>query len=121
MCNIKTHGRVSVAKKAMWRMSVLFTGTADSLFSIPQISLGRFLSYSYILCPLYMQPYMPNLKNISPVVYEICVHENCPFSSHFSSCSHHFTKVTLSQPKTTFSWIDLFQIWLTYKTLCGLS
>ena len=25
-----------------------------------------------------MQPYIPYLKEIGQVVYEICVHENCP-------------------------------------------
>ena len=30
---IKTHGRVSVAKKDMWHTSVLFTGSTKSLFS----------------------------------------------------------------------------------------
>ena len=31
-----------------------------------------------------------------------------PLSSHFSSL-HRFTKVTLSQPKTLFPWIDSFK------------
>ena len=34
-----THGCVSVAKKAMWCRSVLFTGTANSPFSTPCISI----------------------------------------------------------------------------------
>ena len=37
--DIKTHGRVSAAKKAMWHTSVLFTGTAKSPFSTPHISI----------------------------------------------------------------------------------
>ena len=40
--------------------------------------LGQFLSNSHMLCPLYTQPFIPNLTEISPVVYEICVPENCP-------------------------------------------
>ena len=36
---IKTHGLVSAAKKALWRTSVLFTGTANSPFSTPHISI----------------------------------------------------------------------------------
>ena len=35
---IKTHGCVSAAKKAVWLTSVLFTGTANSLFSAPRIN-----------------------------------------------------------------------------------
>ena len=37
--DIKTHSCVSAAKKAEWLTSVLFTETANSLFSIPHISL----------------------------------------------------------------------------------
>ena len=36
---IKTHGCVLAAKKAMWRTSVLFTGTTNSPFSAPHISV----------------------------------------------------------------------------------
>ena len=36
---IKTHGHVSAAKKGVWHTSVLFTGTAKSLFSTPHISI----------------------------------------------------------------------------------
>ena len=36
---IKTHGRVSAAKKDMRHTSVLFTGTAKSPFSTPHISI----------------------------------------------------------------------------------
>ena len=36
---IKTHGRVSAAKKAIWHTSVLFTGTANLPFSAPRISI----------------------------------------------------------------------------------
>ena len=57
---IKTHGHVSAAKKAMWCTSVLFTGTANS----PISNLVFLLSNSHILCPLYTQPYIPNLKEI---------------------------------------------------------
>ena len=36
---IKTQGHVPVAKKDVWHTSVLFTGTAKSLFSTPRISI----------------------------------------------------------------------------------
>ena len=35
--SIKTQGRVSAAKKAVWRASELFTGTANLPFSIPYL------------------------------------------------------------------------------------
>ena len=35
--------------------------------------LGLFLSSKHILCPPYMRLYIPNLKEISPVVHKICV------------------------------------------------
>ena len=34
--------------------------------------------------------------------------------------SYCFTNITLSQPKTLFLYIDVFQIWHTYKEICGL-
>ena len=114
--NIKTHGCVSVAKKAVWCTSVLFTGTANSPFS----PMGWFLSNSHILCPPYTRSYIPNLKEIGPVVCKICILKIAPFSSPFSSSLHRFTKVTLNQPKTPFPWIDFFQIWHTYKACCSL-
>ena len=122
LAQLKTHGGVSAAKKVMWHTSVLFTGTASSPFSTPHISIttGPISVISRILCPPYARPYIPSLKEIDVVVYEICVHEIAPFSSHFSS-SHQFTKVILSQPKTPFSWINFFQIWHNHKALCGLS
>ena len=121
---IKTHGRVSAAKKAVWHTSMLFTGTANSPFSTPHISTTTVLISikSHILYPPYTRPYIPNVKQISPVVHEIYVPENCPiFHLFLFSYSHCFTKVTLSQPKTPFPWIDFFEIWHTYKALYSLS
>ena len=68
LLHIKTHGCVSETKKDVWHTSVLFTGTAKSPFSTPHISIStgpisiKFIQY--ILCPSYMQLYMPNLKKI---------------------------------------------------------
>ena len=122
MKTIKTHGHMSVAKKAVWCTSVLFIGTANSPFSSPCISITtgliiRFLSNSHILCPPYMRLYIPNLKEISPVVRKIHASENCPifFTFFFFAL---FYKNNFEAP---FSWIDLFQTWHTYKALCGLS
>ena len=112
-------------QEAVWHTSVLFTGTANSLYSIPHISLTTGLisiKFTYFIPSTYAT-YIPTLEGISQVVYEICVHKYCPFSSHYSSFSsslHRFTKVTLSQRMTPFSWIDFFQISHTYKVLCGL-
>ena len=59
---IKTNGRVSAAKKAMWRTSVLFTGTIDnrtanSPFSTPHISISTGLisiKFTYFILSIYM-------------------------------------------------------------------
>ena len=109
---INTHGHVSVAKKTMWHTSLLFTGTANSQFSTSRISIttGLISINSHILCTSYTWPYIPNLKEISPVVCEICVPENCPIFFIFSSSLHRFTKVILSQARTLFSRIHFFQI-----------
>ena len=58
--SIKTHGRVSVAKKAMWRTSVLFIGTANSPFSIPHISIitGMIsIKFTYFMPSIYATLY----------------------------------------------------------------
>ena len=81
LLSIKTHGRVSVAKKTVWYTSVLFIGTTNSPFSTPCISITAGLiskSDLHILCPPYTRPCIPRLTEIGPVVYEICVHDNCP-------------------------------------------
>ena len=116
---IKTHSRVSAAKKAVWHTSVLFTGTTNLPFSTPLISLATgpisFMPSIYATLHIKFEENQPSSSRDSYVFLKIV-----PLSSHFSS-SYHFTKVTLSQPKTPFSWIDFFQIWHTYKALCGLS
>ena len=45
VCLIKTHGRVSVAKKDVQHTNVLFTGTTKSPFSTPCISITTRLIY----------------------------------------------------------------------------
>ena len=119
---IKTHGHVSVTKEAMWCTSVLFTGTVNLLFSTARISITTGLisiKFTYFMSSIYSTLYT-KFEKIGQVVHEKCVHEIIPFSSHFSSFLHRFTKVALSQPKTLLPWNDFFQIWHTYKALCGL-
>ena len=68
MYTIKTHGRVSVAKKAVWRTSVLFTGATNSPFSPPHISITTALisiKFAYSMPSIYAQPYIPNLKKLA--------------------------------------------------------
>ena len=121
---IKTHGRVSVAKKAVWHTSVFFTGTANLPFSTPYISTTTgsiSMNFTDFMSCIYATlQYIPNFKEIGLVVCEIFVPENCPIFFTFSS-SHRFTEVNLSQPRTPFPWINFFQIWHTYKALYGLS
>ena len=68
MYTIKTHGRVSVAKKAVWCTSVLFTGAANSPFSPPHISKTTgpiSIKFTYSMPSIYAQPYIPNLKKLA--------------------------------------------------------
>ena len=111
---ITTHGCVLAAKKAMWHTSVLITGTANLPFSTSCISITtRLISmkfhvlYALHICDLTYQIWRKLAKQ---EIRMWCVSENCPILSHFSSSLHHFTKVTLSQLKTPFLWIDFFQI-----------
>ena len=53
---IKTHGRVSAAKEVMWHTSVLFTGTAQSPFSTPHISITTgpiSITFTYFMPSIY--------------------------------------------------------------------
>ena len=53
---IKTHGSVSAAKKAVWRTSVLFTGTVNSPFSTSRISITTGLisiKFTYFMPSIY--------------------------------------------------------------------
>ena len=53
---IKTHGRVSAAKKAVWHTSVLFTGTANLPFSTPHISITTgplSIKFTYFMPSIY--------------------------------------------------------------------
>ena len=56
---IKIHGRVSVAKKAVWHTSVLLTGTVNSPFSTPCISKITWLIS--IKCTYFMPSIYANL------------------------------------------------------------
>ena len=83
----------------------VITGTANSLFSTPCISITTgpiSIKFTYFISSLYMRPYIPNLKEISPVVREICVPENWPifftfffFFAPFYKCNFEPTKNTL--------------------------
>ena len=78
---IKTHGHVSVAKKAIWHTSVLFTGIAKFPFLI-SISTKPNLN---IVCPLYTQPYISKLAQMLARYVFLIIAQ---FSSHFSSLDH---------------------------------
>ena len=82
--------------RKMCSTKVLFTGTTKSPFSTPRISLtiNRFLSNLLNLCPPYTQLYIPNLKEINLVVFEIYISENCPIFLLLQ-----FKSLTLSQEK----------------------
>ena len=65
--HIKTHGRVSVAKKAVWRTSVLFTGTTNLPFSIP-ISL----KFIYFISSIYATPHAKFEDNQPNISWDMC-------------------------------------------------
>ena len=53
---IKPHGRMSAAKKAVWRTSMLFTGTTNSLFSTTCISITTqsiSIIFTYFMLSIY--------------------------------------------------------------------
>ena len=82
--NIKTHCCVSVAKKAVMRTTVLFTGITNSPFSI-LVSITTWpisIKFTYVWPP-YMQLYLTYLMGIHLVVCNIFFPEIAPFSSHF--------------------------------------
>ena len=94
---IKTHGHVSATKKAVWHTywctSVLLTGTTNLPFSTSCISITTWpISIKFThLCPPYTQPYILNIKKISPVFHKIYVPENCPIFFTFSFFTPFYT------------------------------
>ena len=82
---------------------MLFTGTANLLFSAPRISITTgpiSIKYTF-LCPPYAQPYIPNLKEIGPVVREICVPKNYPIFFTFFFFFAPFYKSNFEPTKNT--------------------
>ena len=78
--DIKTHGRVSAAKKQEIRASTPVCYLCDRSSSrfqpiITQKLWHLFLPNLHILMSSYTAPYMPNLKEIAPAVPEIRVPE----------------------------------------------
>ena len=55
--------------------SVLFTGTAKLLLSIPHMSIttGPISIKSHIVCPPFTLLYVSSLKEISPELHKVCV------------------------------------------------
>ena len=72
---IKTHGCVSVAKKAVWRTSVLFTGTANSPFSAPRISITTgpiSIKFTYFMPSIYATLHTIFERNRSSSSRDMC-------------------------------------------------
>ena len=113
----------SAAKKAVWHTSVLFTGTANTLFLIPHISTTTAptsIKFTYFMPSIYASLYTKFKRNQPSSIRDICSWKLPHFLYLFFFFAS-FYKVTLSQPKTPFLCINFFQIWHTYKALCGLS
>ena len=69
--DIKPHSRVSAAKKAMWHTSLLFTGTANSPFSTPHISITTgsiSIIFTYFMPSIYATIH----TKFETVVCEMC-------------------------------------------------
>ena len=74
-CVIKTHSRVSAAKKAMWLTSVLFTGTANSPFSAPRISITTgpiSIKFTYFMPSIYATLHTKFERNQFSSSWDMC-------------------------------------------------
>ena len=85
--SIKTHGRMSVAKKAVWRTSMLFIGTTNSPFSTPHISIIT------ALISIKFTYFMPSIYTTLYTTFE----ENWPSSSR-DMCSWKLSHFLLASP-----------------------
>ena len=90
---IKTHGRVSAAKKDARAQVCYLRDRSSSRFQpiITQKLWRLFLLILHILMSSYTAPYIPNLIGIAPAVPEIRAPETCRFYSYFSSSSSNQT------------------------------
>ena len=104
--HIRTHGHVSVAKKSVWHTSVLFTGTTNSPFSTPGISITTepiSMTFMYFMPSIYATLHTKLKRNRLSSSRDMCSLK-LPHFLHillfffFLAC---FTKVTLNQPKTS--------------------
>ena len=120
---IKTNGCVSAAKKDMRHTSVLFTGTAKSLFSTPHISITTgpiSIIFTYFMPSIYTWLYIPNFEeNRISSLRDKCFWKLQHFFTIFFFTPIYNNNFELR--KTTFSWMDFFQIWYTNKVHSGLS
>ena len=106
--SIKTHSRVSVAKKDVRHTNVFFTGTAKSPFSTPYVSITATpisIKFIYFISSIYMILHTKCEENRISSGWDMRFWKLPNFFT-FSS-SHRLTTITLSQEKTTFSkWIS---------------
>ena len=98
-----TRSCVSSQESIVWHTSVLFiTGTANSLFSTLRISITTgpiSIKFPYFMPSIYTTLHT-KFEKIGPVVYEICVHENCPIFFTFFFAP--FYKSNFEPTKDTF-------------------
>ena len=111
---IKTHGHVSAAKNCVVHKCVICRNcklsTPHKSITTGPILIKFTYFYAFDYANLYAN-FERNRPSSSQDMWKIA-----PFSSPFSSL-HRFAKVTLSQPKTPFSYINFLQIWHTFKAL----
>ena len=91
---IKIHGCVSAAKKAVWHTSVLYTGTANSPFSTPLISITTgpiSIKFTYFMPSIYMTLHIKFEGNRCSSSWDMCSWKfpNAPFyKSDFEPTKH---------------------------------
>ena len=102
--NIKTHGCVSAAKKVVWHTSVLFTGTANSLFLTPHISTTTVpisIKFTYLMFSIYKSLDTKFKRNQPSIAHEIYVLKNCHIFFTFFFFFASFNKSNVEPTKDT--------------------
>ena len=79
-CIVSRHTVVCQWPRNLCGVQLFFYRTANSMFSTPLISITTgpiCIKFTCVMPSIYVTLHT-KFENISPVVYEMCVHENCP-------------------------------------------
>ena len=122
MITIKTHGRVSAAKKIRANTSVLFTRTRISpisAFRILKTIVPISTKFIYFMLYIYTTLHTKFERNRASSSRDIRSQK----SSDFLRILYFFllrTKLEIIRAKTIFSCFDFLQIWYTYRAIKDL-